>query len=248
MRKLITITFLLCASTIVFSQINLDQQVIGSTGGFSTGSTMTLSSTVGEAVVQSIFSVNMILTQGFQQPMGSLLVVSPDSTIFAEVINATCISGGSIFVSSVANCTSTTGYAVTITLENDTIELSADSLSAGVYNLNVLGDSGCTSTTTIVVGFDAGTNCTIKLYSGITPNGDGNNDRWEIDNIGLFPENTVQLFNRWGSEIWLGKGYNNKDVVWEGLDNAGVQLSDATYFYVVTINGKVTRGWVELTR
>ena len=252
MRKLITITLLLCASVGVFAQINLDQQVIGSTGSFSTGSTMTLSSTVGETAVQSLFSVNTILTQGFQQPVGNLIVVSPDSTIWAEVINATCLSGGSIFIDSVANCPSTGGYTVTITLVNDTIQLPPDSLAAGSYTVTVSGDTGCTSQATIVVGFDVANDCDpdhgLKFYSGITPNGDGNNDNWQIDNIGFFPENTVQIFNRWGNEIWSGNGYNNEDVVWEGIDNAGQQLSDATYFYVVTIDGKVNRGWVELTR
>jgi hypothetical protein len=196
----------------VFAQISLDQQVIGSTGGFSTGATMTLSSTVGEAVVQTIFSVNTILTQGFHQPLGrSLVIVSPDSTIWAEVLNATCLSGGSIFVDSVANCPGTGGYIVTITLENENIELSPDSLSAGTYNITVLGDFGCTSTATIVVGFDGATDCDLslpilKFYSGITPNGDGNNDSWKIDNIESFPDNTVQIFNRWGSEVWIGIG------------------------------------------
>ena len=88
----------------------------------------------------------------------------------------------------------------------------------------------------------------LTFYSGITPNGDGNNDVWEIDNIEFYPENTVQIFNRWGNEIWFGSGYDNNEVVWIGLDKSGVQLTDGTYFYVVTISGNTTKGWIELTR
>jgi hypothetical protein len=50
------------------AQVVLDRQVIGSTGGYVVGTNISLSPTVGEAVVQTLFSVNKILTQGFQQP------------------------------------------------------------------------------------------------------------------------------------------------------------------------------------
>jgi gliding motility-associated-like protein len=243
----IALIILLIVGKSTFGQISISRQVIGSTGGFSTGTTMTLSSTVGEAVVQSIFSVNIILTQGFQQPQKSIEVVSSDSTIWAEVINATCVSGGSIYIDSVTNCSSSGGYFVTITMVNDSIELSPDSLTSGFYNVTVSGDM-CSSSTIIEVGFDGGTNCELKFYSGITPNGDSNNDIWFIDNIEFYPENTVQIFNRWGNEVWFGKGYDNNNVVWSGLDKSGVQLTDGTYFYVVATNGNTNRGWIELTR
>lgn len=49
------------------AQVSLERQVIGSTGNFSTSSTMQLSSTVGEAVTQTLISGTLVLTQGFQQ-------------------------------------------------------------------------------------------------------------------------------------------------------------------------------------
>lgn len=85
------------------------------------------------------------------------------------------------------------------------------------------------------------------FYSGITPNGDGVNDVWIIDNIKLFPENTVQIFNRWGNEVYYETDYDNVERVWDGTGNDG-DLASATYFYVVIIEGKTFRGWVELTR
>ncbi|MBX2958903.1 MAG: hypothetical protein KF732_03005 [Flavobacteriales bacterium] len=50
------------------AQTTISRQVIGSTGGYQVGTTMSISSTVGEPVVQTLFSVNQILTQGFQPP------------------------------------------------------------------------------------------------------------------------------------------------------------------------------------
>ena len=70
----------------------------------------------------------------------------------------------------------------------------------------------------------------------------------QIDNIELFPENTVQIFNRWGQEVWFGEGYDNDEVIWSGLDKNGVEMADATYFYVAVIGGQTYKGFIELTR
>lgn len=87
----------------------------------------------------------------------------------------------------------------------------------------------------------------LVFYTGITPNNDGVNDTWVIDNIEAFPENKVQIFNRWGNEVYYETGYDNLDRVWVGEGNDGALVS-ATYFYVVTVAGKTYKGWVELTR
>ncbi|MGQ0827190.1 MAG: gliding motility-associated C-terminal domain-containing protein [Bacteroidota bacterium] len=87
----------------------------------------------------------------------------------------------------------------------------------------------------------------LKFYSGITPNGDGENDLWEIDGITAFPENTVTIFNRWGEKVWNGNNYDNVKTVWDGKNGADL-LPDATYFYVVELDKKIYKGWVELTK
>lgn len=86
------------------------------------------------------------------------------------------------------------------------------------------------------------------IYSGITPNEDGVNDTWIIDNIQKFPENTVQIFNRWGNEVWSGDNYDNTTVIWEGNNHGGEELANSTYFYMIVVEGATYRGWVELTR
>ena len=73
----------------------------------------------------------------------------------------------------------------------------------------------------------------------VTPDGDGVNDYFEIDNIESFPNNTVQIFNRWGVVVYETKGYDNRINVFRGVSNgratiqADAKLPVGVYFYVV---------------
>ena len=86
----------------------------------------------------------------------------------------------------------------------------------------------------------------ITIFNIFSPDGDGKNDKWEIKNIDLFPDNELTILNRWGSEIVKIKGYNNANA-WDG---AG--LNNGTYFYLlkVTINNeaKVYKGFITLLK
>jgi len=235
---------LLC--NIAVAQITLERQVIGSTGSFAVGTSVTLSSTVGEVAVQTVqtlFSVNGILTQGFQQPEGG-----NDSIVDYEMINESCpeAHNGSIYINNVLGCPGP--YTVIINPVGDTLTvLGQDTLGTGFYNVIINGNN-CQHKTTLFVGLDSDEDCTLKFYTGITPNGDGKNDVWIIENIEQFPKNNVQIYNRWGQQVWDADNYDNSTVVWEGKGNRGDEMSTATYFYVAVVDGKTYNGWVELTR
>lgn len=227
------------------AQVVLDRQVIGSTGGYSTGTNITLSSTVGEAVVQTLFSVNKILTQGFQQPN-----LNVDSMVTYEVINESCkgAENGSIFINNVLGCAGPYGIVVKSVIDS-TIQPDPTHLSAGTYAVKIVGASGCSFNQLIVVGLDSDEDCKLKFYSGLTPNGDGSNDIWYVDNIEQFPENNVKIFNRWGDIVWNTENYTNEDdKVWKGTNNGGKDLPDGTYFYLANVAGDIYKGWVEITR
>ncbi len=70
-----------------------------------------------------------------------------------------------------------------------------------------------------------------EVFNSFSPNGDGINDFWTVtDGIELYPDNEVQVFNRWGEEVFKTQGYDNDNNVFRGDD-----LEDGAYFYVVTI-------------
>ncbi len=84
-------------------------------------------------------------------------------------------------------------------------------------------------------------------YSGISPNGDGNNDVWKIKNIDKYPDNTVIIFNRWGDKLREFANYNNTDRSWDGRNEKGEFLPDGTYFYILDVKDVgVLKGWIYL--
>ncbi len=80
----------------------------------------------------------------------------------------------------------------------------------------------------------------IVVFNSFTPDGDGVNDQWVIEDIESFPDNTVRLFNRWGNLIYEERGYNNQDRAWNAERTNGVgfgsdRVPDGTYFYVIDL-------------
>jgi gliding motility-associated-like protein len=237
---------LILASIALSAQVSISRQVIGSTGSYATGTTMTLSSTVGETVVQSHFSTSTILTQGFQQS-DTLLAEDSIVVVSYEVINESCrgMNNGSIFINEVTGLVGL--YSVSITALNNSTVLDETNLGTGSYTVDIT-DTDSTYSDTVMVGLDSDEDCVLKFYSGMTPNGDGLNDLWIIDNVELYPENKIQIFNRWGAVVWSRDNYNNTDVVWGGLNDDGTEMTDATYFYVAEVGGQTYKGWVEISR
>ncbi len=70
----------------------------------------------------------------------------------------------------------------------------------------------------------------IKVHNVITPNGDGKNDKWVIVNLEIYPNNTVQLFNKLGDKIFEQSHYMND---WEGGN-----IPSGMYYYVIDLGTK----------
>ena len=79
------------------------------------------------------------------------------------------------------------------------------------------------------------------------------NESWIIENISTNADtqnNTVTIFNRWGSKVWSGKNYDNDRVKFTGQTENGNDLPSGTYFYKIVLDntGKVLTGYLVLKR
>ena len=74
----------------------------------------------------------------------------------------------------------------------------------------------------------------------ITPNGDGQNDRFKIKNL-VDGEWSLTVYNRWGQPVYTAPAYRQE---WDA-----VGLAAGVYFYTLRhATGRQHRGWVEVVR
>ena len=95
-----------------------------------------------------------------------------------------------------------------------------------------------------------GADLRLNISQGFTPNGDGINDTWFIENIERYPNAEITIFSRWGREIFFSPGnYNNN---WNGrYKNNNEPVPDGSYAYVIDLDGDGEmdlHGWIYITR
>jgi gliding motility-associated-like protein len=82
----------------------------------------------------------------------------------------------------------------------------------------------------------------VIVYNAISPNDDGLNDSFMIEGIANFPDNQVEIYNRWGVKVYEAKSYNETDVMFRGYSDGratvkrGEKLPTGTYFYILKYN------------
>jgi gliding motility-associated-like protein len=84
---------------------------------------------------------------------------------------------------------------------------------------------------------------TFEIFNGVTPDGDGLNDYFQIDGIEDYPINNMKIFNRWGVLVWDTDGYGVNGNVFRGVSNGRStireekELPTGTYYYILTFPG-----------
>ena len=96
---------------------------------------------------------------------------------------------------------------------------------------------------------------TLVIYEGFSPNDDNTNETWQIGGIENYPNNTVQIYNRWGNLLFEVQGYNNQDKAWGSDSSVGLILGsknvpDGTYFYLIDLGdgSAVRKGFITVHR
>ncbi|HEV7232111.1 MAG TPA: PKD domain-containing protein, partial [Bacteroidia bacterium] len=96
------------------------------------------------------------------------------------------------------------------------------------YTLTLTDMNGCKNSNIVTVTILD--NFKLLIYNVVTPDGDGKNDYWKIVNIDLYPDATVQIFDRDGQKVFEQTNYQND---WQGTYKHD-QLPDGTYYYIVS--------------
>ena len=135
------------------------------------------------------------------------------------------------------------GY--TYSWSNGEIEDINTGLSNQYYWITVTDILGCTGTDSVFIPRDT-IGC-IDPVTAFSPNGDNYNDTWVIDNMELYPNAEVQIFNKWGNRIHHRVGYYEP---WDGTSH-GEQSPAALYYWIINVNQpdrEVLKGTITILR
>jgi gliding motility-associated-like protein len=79
-----------------------------------------------------------------------------------------------------------------------------------------------------------------------SPNGDGINDLWKIENLIYYPNHRLEIFNRNGQRLFELTNYNGE---WDGTFK-GKPLPSGTYYYIIDLDGARApkKGYVTIIR
>jgi gliding motility-associated-like protein len=116
----------------------------------------------------------------------------------------------------------------------------------GIYSVVVTDANSCSVTANTKVLAD--NDFCLIIHDAFSPNGDQKNDVWNIQNIDLYPQAEVSVYNRWGQLVWRSdKGYH---VPWNGRDLHGNDLQLDSYHYAIDLhNGtEVIVGTITIVR
>ena len=161
---------------------------------------------------------------------GTLLVGETATYTASFIINPQAMNAGGVSNSVVAN-----GVAYKGVLVSDVSD-DGDDFDGNTLDDPTVTDLGC-----------------LLIFNEFSPNGDGVNDTFVINCIENYPNNILEVYNRWGNIVYKARGYLND---WDGTSNgrAVINQSDklpvGTYYYVLDLgDGSENRaGWLFINR
>jgi gliding motility-associated-like protein len=117
------------------------------------------------------------------------------------------------------------------------------------YTVTGLDNNGCRGTATVTVQVK-GESIVSKVTPGkfFSPNGDGTNNTWVIEDITDYPQCTVTIYDEKGVKVFESKPYNND---WDGRNLNGKSVPDGVYYYIIRCDGEESnprKGTVTLLR
>ena len=204
---------------------------------------------------------------------GDLVAVDEEVTVpdtgGAAVINVLdneTLNGNSTDATEVTVTTTVADPSGAVTLNADGTISVAPGTPAGTYTVQYevcekLNPTNCkTAVATIKVEATDDTTKPFPVDEGFTPDGNGINDVFVINNLGkLYPNFSLEIINRYGNKVYSYKHNGNpadEPQWWDGNSDgrwnvSSDVLTNGTYFYAIDFNDSAREpqtGWVYLRR
>lgn len=79
----------------------------------------------------------------------------------------------------------------------------------------------------------------LPVVNYLSPNGDGRNDYWAIQNVAIYQDFSLQILDQFGNVIYSKPDHYNNE--WDGKLN-GRPLQDGNYYFIFSNGKKVYKG------
>lgn len=156
-----------------------------------------------------------------------------------------CLNGFGNIIASTSGGTEPYFYS----WSNGMVSTELSDLDPGTYSVSVTDVNNCPEDSE-EIEFEP---CTIEIPNAFTPNEDGTNDVWALQNMASFPDAVIKIYNRWGDVVFKSSGYNTP---WDGKHRlTNMKLPNAVYYYVIenvdpkfVETGSLLQGYVTIVR
>jgi gliding motility-associated-like protein len=154
------------------------------------------------------------------------VVVNPTPNVNAGP-DRTVLEGGSVVILASSSTPGVTFLWTPATRLSNTgiIQPSASPADDITYTITATTAKGCEATDQVFVKVLKGP----RIPNAFSPNGDGINDRWEIEFLDTYAGCTVEVYNIYGQIIFRNTGYTKP---WDGNFN-GKPMPVGTYYYII---------------
>ncbi len=242
----------LCNGSVGTVSIN----ITGGTPTYTINWNGTTSSLTTHTFIAGTYTVSVFDANGCSTSSETFTILEPmPITLASYNINPPCPSqsNGSIDIVIQGGAPSyTVNWSPIISVTTGSVS-NLSNIKADNYTAIITDENGCVLPYVVTVDEVQGANCDIKVPELFSPNKDSKNDTWEIIGLNNYPNNSVQIFNRWGSEVYSAKPYNND---WDGKDYGSNSifgkgdLPVGTYYFILDLgNGsKPIHGYIQLVR
>ena len=241
-KRIILLTMMVFQLGMIQAQMSLERQSIASATVYRALDGFSVESSLGQPFTGIIQSEGIMMTEGFHQPSN----VSP-LTVELKVSVNDCDNSFEVEILAVTGCEANASYNVV--WNNQAAAIKTKGLPS-FSTLRITTSDGCTYQQSYYLNAmnPQVVPCDLFPYNYVTPNGDGQNDYFHIENIErpIYKNAHVRIFNRWGSLVWEGKKYDNQNIKWSGQNTEGKPLPAGTYFFTIDVIGTTKSGYVEL--
>ena len=117
------------------------------------------------------------------------------------------------------------------------------SLYPGIYSVEVTDENLCKKDTVFRIA-SMTEECIPNVFS---PNNDGINDTWNLEDAFLYLDTEVKVYGRYGQLIFKSLGY---EIPWDGTNQNGNPVEGGVYFYVIDLGDNIEKikGTVSIIR